>query len=134
MAVHDGLLDIQFSRPEACEKCRMCEEAHAHCHQITLSGQAQVGDEIDLEIEDKRIPLASMWAYVLPLFTLCIGLALSGPIARIIPLSINADLFAALCGLIGVGIGFVILRFCDPIFKKRKWQPKIVDVRHPDEE
>ena len=70
VAVHDGLLDVQFTRPEACEKCGMCEEAHAHCHQITLPGQANVGDEVDLEMEDKRIPLASMWAYTLPLLTL----------------------------------------------------------------
>ena len=134
VAVHDGQIEVEFSRPEACAKCGMCAEGHAQCHQITLPGQAQVGDEVDVEMEDKRIPIASMWAYVLPLFTLCIGLALAAPLTHWFALDVNADLFAALCGLIGVAVGFVILRLCDPMFRTNKWQPKIVDVRHPDEE
>lgn len=133
VAVHDGLLDVEFLRPEACEKCGMCQNAHnTHCHQITLAGHAKVGDEVDLEMEDKRIPLASMWAYLLPLATLCIGLALSTPLARY--LALNADLTAALCGVVGVSVGFVILKLCDPIFRKGKWQPQIVDVRSPADE
>lgn len=112
----------------------MCEEAHAKCHQITIPGTAQVGDEVDLEMEDKRIPMASLWAYVLPLFTLCIGLALAAPLTRWFGITMNADLFAAICGLIGVGIGFAILRVCEPMFHTRKWQPQIVDVRHPEDE
>ena len=102
VAVHDGQIDVEFSRPEACAKC--------------------------------GIPIASMWAYVLPLFTLCIGLALAAPLTHWFALEVNADLFAALCGLIGVAVGFVILRLCEPVFRTNKWQPKIVDVRHSDEE
>ena len=132
--IHDGQLDVLFMRPEACEKCGMCEEAHAHCHQITIRGQAQIGDEVDVEMEDKRIPLASMWAYVLPLITLCIGLALAQPLERLMNVGLNKDVFAAICGFVGVAVGFVILHLLEPMFKKRQWQPQIVEVRHPSGE
>lgn len=134
VAVHDGCLEVEFSRPEACAKCGMCEEAHAKCHTITLPGRAQVGDEVDVEMEDKRIPMASMWAYVLPLFTLCVGLALAAPLMHWLGIDMNADLFAALCSLIGVGLGFAILRLCEPMFKSDKWQPHIVEVRRSENE
>ena len=51
VAVHDGQIDVEFSRPEACAKCGMCAEGHAQCHQITLPGQAldllQKGQGVD---------------------------------------------------------------------------------------
>lgn len=132
--VRDGNIVIEFSRPEACAKCGMCPEAHANCHQITLPGNANIGDEVDLEMEDTRVSIASMWAYVLPLFTLCIGLALAAPLSQWFHISMNSDVFAAICGLVGVALGFVVLRFCEPMFRNRKWQPQIVAVRHPNEE
>lgn len=127
--VGEGTVSIRFMRPEACAKCGMCEEGHREkCHEITIKGQASVGDEVDVELEDKRLSLASLWAYVFPLVLMMAGLLLSAPIYRALALSMNTDAFAALCAFVGLGIALALLHFMNPMFKKNQWQPHIVHV------
>lgn len=125
----DGTLDVQFLRPEACEKCGMCAEGHARCHNIRIKGRASVGDEVDLEMDDNRISLASIWAYVLPCICLLGGLAISVPLYGMLNITMNNEIFSALCAFVALAIALVFLRVIDPIFKREKWQPKIIAAR-----
>ena len=133
IAQNDGMIDVQFERPEACAKCGACGEGRAQCTTLTLKAEANIGDEIVVEIPEGRVAQASMLAYIVPLLFFIAGLLLAGPVRAALGLSIPADLFTVLLGLAGIGLALIVLRALEPHMKKRgTWQPRVISVRPRD--
>lgn len=122
-ASRDGVLTVVFDRPEACGECHACNRGSESCakHTITIEGDAQAGDTVLVEIDDEHIVLASALAYLIPLAGLIIGLAVAYAFTK-------NELIMAAGALIGVGLGYLIMRALNPVFSKDRWQPKLISV------
>lgn len=129
VSVRGDMIEVRFERPEACAKCGACGEGRKTCTTLTLRAQAQVGDEVVVELPEGRVAQASMLAYTVPLFFLVAGLLVAGPVQRALGLSIPQDLFAVALGLLGLCVSLLILRAVEPRIRRRRgWQPQVVSV------
>ena len=130
--VSDGKLTIVFERPEACGDCHNCMHGSEDCakHTIVLPGEAAVGDEVVVEMDDSHVMAASALAYIVPLTGFILGLVLGWLVRGLIP--IDPELTMALCALIGTACAYLVMRALDPRFSKGRWEPKIVSVTKPE--
>ena len=124
-------LTIVFERPEACGDCHNCMHGSEDCakHTIVLRGQAAVGDEVVVEMDDSHVMAASALAYIVPLAGFILGLAVGWLVRGAVAL--NPDLTMALCAVIGTACAYLVMRALDPHFSKGRWEPKIVSVNKP---
>ena len=130
ISVEDEMIHVLFERPEACAKCGACAEGRAKCTTITLRAKAEVGDEVDVEIPEGRVAQASILAYTVPLIFFIAGLLASSAVRELLHLTISADLFSVVCGLVGIGLSLLVLRALEPHMKKSgTWQPRVIAVR-----
>ncbi len=76
-AVNGDTLTVAFERHEACGDCHACMHGSENCakHTVNLKGTAQVGDIIEVEMDDSHVMEASALAYMLPLAGFIVGLA-----------------------------------------------------------
>ena len=125
-----GMLTVVFDRPEACGECHACNRGSESCakHTLVIPGSGSPGDEIDVEIDDSHIVLASAIAYLIPLAGLVCGLALGALLSRAAP-GTAGELATALLGLAGTALGYLVMRALNPRFAGGRWQPRIVSVR-----
>ena len=115
-------LRVCFDRPEMCEKCGACM-GKAHKELVTLKGDAQPGDTVEVEMPDAKVLKVSAIAYVVPLLGLLLGLLIGQTWMR-------TDSAAAVGGLIGLALAWGgLILFDKKIAKKKQWQPKIIAVR-----
>ncbi len=118
--VKNGLLTVQFCRPEACEKCRACT-GEKNRATIQVPGEAQVGDSVTVRMPEGQVAKASLLAYAMPLCGLLIGLFLGFVLGGDIPAVIGAA--------IGLCISFLILKLLDSRLRKDvRWTPMVVAV------
>lgn len=108
---HNGRLMGRVERTEACMQCHACEYGQKEETFVPLpSGDWQEGDMIDIELQNGRISSASFLAYGIPLLGLITGLVVGHFVSRIGALSGASDIVQAACGVIGVAVGFMVLR------------------------
>ncbi|MCL1963804.1 MAG: SoxR reducing system RseC family protein [Firmicutes bacterium] len=125
------VLSVVFERPDACAHCSGC--IHKRCSRVDIRGEAEVGDTIDVHMPDKSIVSASAIFYLLPLVLLLAGLLAGTRLHVAINLKMNGDVFAALCGLLCLALGLLIVYAVDRVLRKRQaWQPKIKAVHKRD--
>lgn len=118
--VRDGLLTVQFCRPEACENCRACTLGK-HRAMIKIPGEAQVGDIVTVSMPEGQVAKASLLAYLMPLCGLLLGMFTGWALGGDIPAIIGA---AA-----GLGISMLILKLLDGRLRKDlRWTPRLVAV------
>lgn len=129
VSVRDDMIEVRFERPEACAKCGACSEGRKTCTTLTLRAQAQIGDEVVVELPEGRVAQASLLAYIVPLVFLVAGLLGAGPVQAALGLSIPQDLFAVALGLLGLGLSLLVLRAIEPHIRRRgRWQPRVVSI------
>ena len=60
-AVNGDTLTVAFERHEACGDCHACMHGSENCakHTVSLKGRAQVGDIIEVEMDDSHVMEAS---------------------------------------------------------------------------
>ena len=64
---------------------------------------------------------------------LCLGLALGAFVSNAAFGAVR-ELFAALAGLAGVALGYLVMRALNPRFERDRWQPRIVSIRPAEQE
>lgn len=117
----NGMLQVCFERPEACEKCGACAGS-AHNHMTSLRGEAEIGDRVAVDMPDSKVFGISLLVYAVPLVFLLIGLLAGEWI-------FENDLICALCGIGLMAMSYVILHFTDQkIGRKQNFQPQIIAV------
>ena len=118
---HDGMLQVCFERPEACEKCGACAGS-SHTHMTELPGEAGIGDRVAVDMPDSKVLRVSLLVYAVPLAFLLIGLFAGYAI-------FGNDAVCALCGVGLMALSYVILHFTDRnIGTRRAFQPQIIAV------
>jgi len=128
-AVNGEMLTVVFERHEACGDCHACSMGSTDCakHTITIKGQAEVGDEIVVEMDESHVMAASATAYMIPFAGFMIGLLGAWALKLSEPLM-------ALCAVAGTAVAYLIMRALDPYLSKGRWEHKIVSVSKPAEE
>ena len=101
-AVNGDTLTVAFERHEACGDCHACMHGSENCakHMVKIKGKAQVGDVIEVAMDDSPVMEASALAYMLPLAGFIAGLAAGWGIAKTGAFG-NGELLMALCAVIG---------------------------------
>lgn len=122
-AVRGDSVEITFCRPADCEKCGACHGSRAQM-QITVKGEAQVGDFAVVDMPASSVVKASALAYVLPLGGLLLGVAVG---------SLLFPVQESLAGVIGGAIGLAVtLSVVAATEKKRRsdpaWSPKLLRI------
>jgi len=117
-------IKVRLNRHSACKNCGACKLADDDSDVvITVENyvKADVGDEIEIDIDSQGIVLASIIMYLIPLISLFIGFGLGMFLSdNVLELSSNKELFSA-----AMGIGFMIaslfgIRYFDDYFKNLK--------------
>ena len=116
-------LRVCFDRPEACEGCKGCAKGLLPKKELlTITGQAEVGDMVDVEMPEAQMLKASMLAYAMPLALFLIGLGV-GSAARL------SDGVTALIALVCLGLGYLAARVIDKkLGRQPRWKTAIVNV------
>lgn len=118
----DGWLDVVFCRPDECEGCHACEGSPKKLS-VRLQGNAQVGDQVVVEMSSETVVRASATAYLLPLAGLMLGLAAG---ALIVP---HSDAAAGIGAASGLVIGGAVIALTEKQRRgKTAWTPVVKQV------
>jgi len=121
------LLSVCFERPEACAGCKGCAKGLMPKKELlTVFGQAEVGDRVDVQMPEAQMLKATLIAYVLPLCVFLLGLG-AGYALR---LSEGITLLLAVAGL---ALGYLAARGIDMKLRSRpRWRPVVLKVYSMD--
>ncbi|MBR5287630.1 MAG: SoxR reducing system RseC family protein [Clostridia bacterium] len=127
-------LVVVFERQEACGDCHACMHGSGDCakHTIRIKGKAEVGDIVEVEMDDSHVVAATAVAYMIPFAGLMLGLFAGWALSRVIT-AINGELLMAMGAVVFTALAYVVMRFLDPIFSKGRWEQKIISVTKPEE-
>lgn len=114
-------LRVCFERPSSCEGCKGCSKGlMSKSELLTVFGDAEVGDVVEVQMPDNRVFQASLLAYAVPMVMLLAGLA-AGYLMRLTDI---ASLLMAVGGLI---FGYLIVRMVEGRLRTmKKWRPMVV--------
>lgn len=128
-------LVVVFERHEACGDCHACMHGSEDCakHTIRIKGRAEVGDIIEVEMDDSHVVAATAVAYMIPFAGLMLGLAGGWGLTHVVT-AINGELLMAMGAVVGMALAYVIMRMLDPVLSKGRWEQKIISVTKPDEQ
>ena len=124
---------ILVKRSGACSKCGACELGSNNSNMFlkaknVLNGKP--GDIVELELPASQFLEASVIVYLFPLLGLILGVGYFVGTN----FGINAQLSAAVSGILFTAIVFIIIRIMEPHFKKsKKFSPVIVNIIKSDE-
>ena len=132
--VNGDTLTVAFERHEACGDCHACMHGSENCakHTVKLKGRANVGDVIEVEMDDSHVMEASALAYMLPLAGFIIGLAAGWLISKGMN-GRSGELMMALFAVIGTAAAYFIMRALDPKLSKGRWEQKIISITPAEE-
>lgn len=116
-------LSVCFERPSSCEGCKGCAKGLMRKNELlTVFGDAQVGDVVDVQMPENRVFQAALLAYGLPLCGMIAALALGSAGGF-------SDTVAFFMALVGLAVGYVLARVADKYLRSKKnWCPRIVQV------
>lgn len=116
-------LSVCFERPSSCEGCKGCAKGlMSKSELLTVFGEAEIGDIVDVQMPEGRVFQASLLAYALPLCVMIAGLALGTALGM-------SDTVSFLMALMGLALGYVLTRVFEKYLSgKKNWRPSIVRV------
>nr|WP_072514237.1 SoxR reducing system RseC family protein [Ndongobacter massiliensis] len=104
--------EVLVFREEACGSCASCGEGCSASrptkYWIANALDAELGDEVTLEVENRRFFFSIFHLYVLPLLLFLGGIL--GTAQLLVAMHVQSELLAFLGGLVGLGIYSVIAR------------------------
>lgn len=122
-------LQVCFETPEHCAGCRGCSRSFLPKSELlTVFGNAEVGDTVDVEMREQQAFRATLLAYAVPLCTLLLGL-LAGYWLGL------SDALTLLTALAGLAIGYFAVKLVElQLRRNAQWRPTIIAVHRPDTE
>lgn len=119
-------LSVCFERPSSCEGCKGCSKGlMSKSELLTVFGEAEIGDIVDVQMPEGHVFQASLLAYALPLCVMIAGLALGSVMGL-------GDTVAFLIALAGLALGYGLTRVFEKYLSGNKnWRPSIIAV-HKD--
>lgn len=118
-------LQVCFERPEHCAGCRGCSRGLLPKRELlTVWGQAEVGDTVEVQMREAQAFKATMLAYALPLCLLLLGL-LAGYWLGL------SDVLMLLTALLGLAIGYLAVKTIENhLQRSERWRPAVVVSVH----
>ena len=96
--------------------------------------RAQVGDEVEIDLENMNFMTAILIAYGFPLFALMAGIF--GGYYGLLALGISdntAQALGAIIGIVALAASYAVIKFNDETIKKmKKFKPVIVGIKTKD--
>lgn len=121
-------LRVCFERPSSCEGCRGCAKGRSRRELITVFGQAEIDDIVDVRMPDGQVFKASVLAYALPLCGLLAGLLLGFYLGV-------RDFIAVLTGFAGLAACYGLQHLIELKLREHgKWRPMVVASRSAAED
>jgi len=116
-------LSVCFERPSSCEGCKGCAKGLMGKNELlTVFGEAEVGDFVDVQMPENRVFQASLLVYALPLCVLIAGLVAGSMLG----LNDTVTFFMAVAGLVA---GYLIASLFEKRLRKNaSWRPTIIAV------
>lgn len=128
---------IFIKRGTACGNCGKCQVGREKLEMVMTTDNnvgAQVGDEVEIELENINLITATAIAYGFPLFALTIGIF--GGYYGFLALGLNdntAQVIGAISGLVGLTASYAVIKYKDESIKKmNKFKPVIVGIKTKD--
>ncbi|MBQ2661558.1 MAG: SoxR reducing system RseC family protein [Clostridia bacterium] len=112
---------VRFRRTDACGKCHACFTFSSDEADIELENtvDADVGDELTIQLHSNSVLKASLIMYGIPLIALIIGTAVG---------SLKSDMYAFLGGvLFACGAFFIIRAFEPKLSRMNSFKPRIIE-------
>lgn len=117
------LAEVEITRSsacgESCASCGLCPGQTARVFAVN-DVNAAVGDEVMIEMSDKKVLGAAFLVYIVPIITLIVGYLLSHAI-------FNSEALAIFTGILFMIITFIVIMRIDRK-NKRRYTPHIVRV------
>ena len=121
--VRNGMLQVTFCRPDACQSCGACEGGKKQTT-IWVKGEAKVGDIAVVDMPDKTVIRASLIAYGLPLILLLLGLIAGNAVTP------GNDLGGVAGAMIGLAASLVLLKATEKYRAgKPGWNPEVIEIK-----
>jgi sigma-E factor negative regulatory protein RseC len=125
---------ILFTRGTACGECGKCQVGKDKLEMVMIADNdlgAQVGDEVEIELENISFMTAVTIAYGFPLLALMAGIF--GGYYGILALGLEEDMaqvIGAALGLSALAVSHIIIKLKDKSIKKmKKFKPVITGIR-----
>jgi len=94
---------------------------------LTVFGEAEVGDFVDVQMPENQVFKASLLAYAVPLVMLLAGLVAGDALGL-------ADVWSLLLALLGLILGYALSRVAENYLRTlKKWRPTIIAAYKPEE-
>lgn len=123
---------VQIQRQDMCGDCHACDAVHESkpcALKCINSVNSQVGDSVEVSLDNTVFLKATYIMYGLPLLGLIGGIAIGYFAAQFIP-AINPELLMILGAIIGMLITFVIIKKRDENNKYKKMLPHIRHIKN----
>lgn len=128
---------ISITRGTACGECGKCQVGRDKLEMVMTADNdvgAQVGDEVEIELENMNFMTAVTIAYGFPLLALAAGI-FGGYYGSLALGAENntAQAIGVVLGLAALAVSYVIIKFKDESIKKmKKFKPVIIGIRTKD--
>lgn len=132
--IEDNQATILFVRGTACGECGKCQVGKDKLEMVMTADNdvgAQVGDEVEIELENMNFMTAVTIAYGFPLLALAAGIfgGYYGSLALGIEDNIAQGIGAVL-GIASLAVSYIVIKFKDEsISKMKKFKPVIIGIK-----
>lgn len=135
--VEDDQATVIIQRGTACGQCGACQVGRERLEMIMTADNnagAQVGDEVEIDLENVNFLTAVALAYGFPLLALIIGIV--GGYCGMLALGLSdksAQVFGFLIGIAALASSYAVIKYKEKsISKIKKFKPVIVGIRAKD--
>lgn len=122
---------VVMERNEACKKCGACSKGLQSAEMIIQAEnlcEAQIGDEVEIYLEQENFLKAVMILYGIPLISLFVGLGVGYLVSNLLSLDAYKEAVAIIFGVIFIGSTYLAIRKKEHIFKKGGYKPKAIKI------
>ncbi|MDR5658076.1 SoxR reducing system RseC family protein [Serpentinicella sp. ANB-PHB4] len=122
---------VQIRRHSSCEKCNACSAGREKSMEVIAINKvnAQVGEEVSLDLESQNVLKAAFIIYMIPLITLLVGISISMALFSRLDTRINVEMISAIIGVLSMALTFVIIRSKNKqLESKGKYTPIISEI------
>ena len=135
--IKDDLAFVKIHRKEACGECRACFSGMTKSEMDIEAKNlcdAEVGDWVELELQDNAFFNAVVIMYGLPFIGFIAGVVLGYfGLAKVLPM-IHPALCSVVLGLVGIAMALLWIHSQNPRWESGKYRPLATKIVEEDEE
>lgn len=114
---------VLMRKHAACGECGACQHGDENMKLNIIAVNelnAKVGDIVEVNMETQNVLGAAFIAYVIPLFSMLLGIGGGSYLLKKMGVIVNLEIYAVFIGFILMGIAFSAIKLREGSFKKDK--------------